>query len=127
MYKGTDGGDCSSTDENHTIVFMYAYSYTQTYIHTYQVMYQETGKTSAVLMKILPLLANPEEAKKLLMRVTKGMGIIMHRSIYVYTDYKRCISNKPHGRTMHKILIYVYVCKNVYIYTVYIYILTKYI
>jgi hypothetical protein len=40
-------------------------------IHLYEVMYQETGQTSSVLMKILPLLANPEDARTSLMRVTK--------------------------------------------------------
>jgi hypothetical protein len=48
-------------------------------IQVYETMYQETGKTSAVLMKILPLLADPEEARKLLLRVTKGDRLHMNR------------------------------------------------
>ena len=41
-------------------------------MHIFDVMNKETNKTAAILMKLLPLLQNPEDSKKLILYASDG-------------------------------------------------------
>ena len=45
--------------------------------HLYKVMQKDTNKSSAILLKILPLLAHPNDARKMMLLVTNGGRIQM--------------------------------------------------
>ena len=48
-------------------------------IRFFEVMHQESGRTNLILSKLLPLLADPEEANQLLLRATRGERHLLAR------------------------------------------------